>query len=791
MKEAIITSSVLILCIVLLRRLCKGRISAGLQYALWLLVAVRLIMPGITAVFPDLLPESGLSIMNVADKVETAVQDHIQPIELPVQINLNLSTGDLPFLNTNDGPTAVFVAGRIGWTWIDFFKGIWYFGMVVVCVWMTAVNIRFMHKLYKRRAEYMYDKEDGEQDYRLPVYLAKELPSPCLYGIPGRLAVYLPEDVADDKEKVRHILAHEYCHYKHRDVFWSMLRCILVTVYWFHPLVWLAAVLSKQDCELACDEAAIKALGEEERLAYGKTLVALITRKTRASDIVCAATTMTAGTESIKERVRRIAEKPRRLVIALVLALVAAGTAVVFTFTQAKAEGYPEGAFLIDGENSQMATTDCFQLMFPDSFIDKAYYRIVNSTDIVVYHKDSSREIGRFCRMTYGEATRLADMQEVALIKNYGANEGLRCYIAGEEYTQPKSQTQHYYTPDTPASENSSGREGVPGTDSNNGGTTGVPGTDSNHEETEGVPGTDSNSDGTTYLLEEHQVSSGGGLVPIPAPEEVEAKAEKMPYIEGSDLNSVNERRIEETPKFIPIESTGDTEDATNEEAGNAENNVSVEYLPAEQITVTGVPVDDAYCYLYVPADNTDADDSFRTELLQMNQILTELTESVTVLYLSTDSIQEILDVLIENRTPYVGDATKTSTIARTLPTTSDLSCQYVEMETDAEPYAVTIRYQKHVDNSTPIDDDILFMNAVLLFASIENVQQCNMRMQDMVTEYGAVGGLDLEYTAEGYSVISYEREEMEELFGTLYPCSETKDDFVDLYNRVLEYLKN
>ena len=45
MKEIIITASVLILCVMLIRHFFKGKISNRLQYALWLLVAVRLIIP--------------------------------------------------------------------------------------------------------------------------------------------------------------------------------------------------------------------------------------------------------------------------------------------------------------------------------------------------------------------------------------------------------------------------------------------------------------------------------------------------------------------------------------------------------------------------------------------------------------------------------------------------------------------------------------------------------------------------------------------------------------------------
>ena len=45
MKEILITSTVLILCVLLIRRVFREKISSRLQYALWLLVAIRLIVP--------------------------------------------------------------------------------------------------------------------------------------------------------------------------------------------------------------------------------------------------------------------------------------------------------------------------------------------------------------------------------------------------------------------------------------------------------------------------------------------------------------------------------------------------------------------------------------------------------------------------------------------------------------------------------------------------------------------------------------------------------------------------
>lgn len=758
MREAIITSSVLILCITLLRQLCKDRISACLQYALWLIVAVRLIIPGIAVVFPNILPKSDLSIMNAADRTVAAAQNYSAQTKA---LEDNITLGGLPFLTEDIEDSSAFgflSAGSMA-ALAHFLKGIWCLGILIAGVWMIAVNIIFMNKLRKSRIR--YEKEEFELPASLPIYMVKDLTSPCLYGLPGRQAIYLPEGVIEDEEKAKHILAHEYCHYRHRDVFWSALRCIILAVYWFHPLVWLAAVLSKQDCELACDEAAIRLLGEEERVAYGKTLVSLIIRKTKASDIVCAATTMTGGLESVKERVRRIAEKPHRLMIVMIPVIVVMGVAAVFTFTQAKE--VPDGAYILEGESSLTVTTDCFQVTFPDYFAKKVYYRGQNGTDIIVYHKDSDREIGRFCMLTYEEAVKLADEKEVILIGNYGANTALNSYIKGYDMMSHADVVMHEYTP--------AGADGAVG---------GVPGTDSNVEENNstylpnesitvmgqgenvateheytpaesdesaaGVPGTDSDNDETTYII--HDDSLGDAPV-IPAPEDVDSEFIELPY--------------KETPE----------NEATPHER-------STDYLPAERVVEIDIASDisENPCYLYIPADNSDADSKYQIELYGMNQKLIELADYVNVLSVSIESMQEVLDVMMENRTPYVGDSVKTSKIAGAIPTTAELGYQYLSMETTTEPYEVTLYYHLYGEFGRA-DSDMQFMGAVLMFASIENLEQCTIQIKD--TNNPILTEATTEY--------QYSREEMEELFGPLYPCSETKESFVDLYNRVLEYL--
>lgn len=700
MKEAVITSSILILCIAILRKFCRGRIRASIQYALWLLVAIRLMIPGIIRIFPNLLPESDFSILNLTDRIETAAEDYIPQPELPIQVTFPLS--GLPVLGgqSADGPTSVFLAGKIGWQWRDIFHNIWFLGVVVVGVWMLVVNIRFGRKLRKSRTHY------EQKNYKLPVYLVKDISSPCLYGVPGRQAVYLPEELAKDSEKKKHILTHERCHYKHGDVIWSALRCVLVTIYWFHPLVWVAAVLSKQDCELACDESAIRMLGEEERIAYGKTLVSLITRRTKASDIACTATTMTAGAKSIRERVQRIAAKPRRLVMVLLVVLAVTVIAVAFTFTKAKK--YPEGAYVLEEENSLTVTTGCFQITFPESFSGKACYQNLDDTNLAVYHRESGQEIGRFCAMSYEEAKKLSDEQEVIRIGDYGSNPALKRYM---EDTVTEHEYHSYFAPEERDE------------------TTYVI---NDSTENAGVAGTDSNS----------------GVGYIPAPEETEYHVEELPFVENNT--------------YLPEEE-------------------SVTYLPNEEIVITSIP-SKMPCYLYVPADYEETDAVILGELEAMNRELSGLVDSVRVFLMSVESVEAVLDTLTANRNSYVGDNTKTAGMAQALPVAEGLSYQRIEMQTTTEPYAVTLCYNMLTDDPAQIDTEIFFVDAALLFASIENLGQCSFRMIDREDTVAP--------EEESYEEITYEREDFEKLFGKLYPYSETKENLTELYNKVLEYLE-
>ena len=203
---------------------------------------------------------------------------------------------------------------------------VWSAGMAGVGAWFLFTNLRFARALRKARTPY------SVEGCRYPVYLVSALPSPCLFGV-LRPAVYLNEKALQSPDALRFVLAHEQTHARHLDPLWSLLRGVCLTVYWFDPLVWLAAVLSREDGELACDEGTLRALGADERAAYGKTLLALVPVCDKPQNPLLGATTMTSGKRSLKERVTCIAENRQAKAVAVfaAVALAAAVCAVSFT----------------------------------------------------------------------------------------------------------------------------------------------------------------------------------------------------------------------------------------------------------------------------------------------------------------------------------------------------------------------------------------------------------------------------------------------------------------------------
>ena len=335
MKEILLTSSALILALLALRQLFRRTVSRRMQYALWLLVLVRLLVPVNVGTLAH-------NVLSAAAPVQAVVEERLDTPVLYVQDGTERRPAQLlpgkesqgePLSPPSDAAQSapadeysIVTPTYRTVTLSEALTYVWYAGMAGVGAWFLFTNLRFARALRKARTPYRVE------GCRYPVYLVSALPSPCLFGV-LRPAVYLNEKALQSPDALRFVLAHEQTHARHLDPLWSLLRGVCLTVYWFDPLVWLAAVLSREDCELACDEGTLRALGADERAAYGKALLALVPVCDKPQNPLLGATTMTSGKRSLKERITRIAENRQAKAAAVfaVVALAALVCAVSFT----------------------------------------------------------------------------------------------------------------------------------------------------------------------------------------------------------------------------------------------------------------------------------------------------------------------------------------------------------------------------------------------------------------------------------------------------------------------------
>ena len=348
MKEILLTSSVLILALLILRQVFRNRISRRAQYALWLLVLVRLLVP-------VSLPGVTFSLLTAAEPVGQAVTQRLEgqmvyrrpleslPAEEPSESpapSVQPEAGAAPGGEASSAPEEPYhflpIVERVV-TAADLLTYLWIAGMAVMTAWLLATNLRFWRRLCKARTPY------SVEGCKYPVYRVEQgLSSPCLFGL-LRPAIYLTPAAAQTPERLRHVIAHESAHARHLDPLWALLRGVCLAVWWFNPLVWAAAIVSKADGELACDESALAALGPAERVPYGQTLLSLIPVHRGPGDLLLSATTMTAGKRQLKDRITRIAQGSQTRAAALFLAVGLAAVVCAVTFTGAKTGGTDAG----------------------------------------------------------------------------------------------------------------------------------------------------------------------------------------------------------------------------------------------------------------------------------------------------------------------------------------------------------------------------------------------------------------------------------------------------------------
>ena len=318
MLREVLTVSALILAVLLVRAIFKNRVPKRMVYALWLVVLVKLCLPGTLVSLPVLPAEEAAAPVQ---RVELPAQPlpAQQPAQAVTQPQTPVQQPVSPAQEAAEAPAKPLTAMQI-------FQIVLAGGSALLGLWLFGTWLVFTVRLHKSRR---FLGRHG----RTRIYTSSAVKSPCLAGLIP--AVYLTEDVLQT-DSTELILRHELTHLRHLDFLWSLCRTAAVIVYWWNPFIWLAAILSKRDAELACDEAVAAGLSDAQRLVYARAILAQAPRKAAALSL--------AG-PPVKERIVFLTRKQRTSVLCVVLALLLTVTATGCSFAELTARGEdPEAA---------------------------------------------------------------------------------------------------------------------------------------------------------------------------------------------------------------------------------------------------------------------------------------------------------------------------------------------------------------------------------------------------------------------------------------------------------------
>lgn len=288
----------LIVAALLLRLLLK-RAPKGLTLALWALVALRLILPVLPVSPVSLVPSAALLPERVEYAARPTIESGLPALDAAVNPVLGSSLAATPENSVNPMQIVLFLGGLV---WLAGAAGMLLYALVRLAL------------LRRRLAEAVPEGEG--------VWLCDGVASPFLLGL-IRPRIYLPATLPEAEKPC--VLAHEREHARRGDPLFKALGFLILAVYWFHPLLWLAYALFCRDLESACDERVIASLDPEARKAYARALVACGTERR-----VALTQPLAFGEGRVRDRVRAILSwrKPALwlLIVGVVLCAVLAVT---------------------------------------------------------------------------------------------------------------------------------------------------------------------------------------------------------------------------------------------------------------------------------------------------------------------------------------------------------------------------------------------------------------------------------------------------------------------------------
>ena len=309
-----VSGALLLLLILGLKPLYKNKFSKRWQYYIWIVVALRFLLP--------FTPDTTI-IGSLFEKFDTTAITNEIPTNPNVPVPADTGNSKAEPTQTNREITTAAMREPVDKYVCLFF------------IWSALALVLFVRKVTVYQGFIQYIKAGNKEvsdikilnllsdcEEKLKIKTRVELScnpliaSPMLIGF-FRPRIILPVGELEDKE-LSYIFVHELTHYKQRDMFYKWLIQIIVCVHWFNPFVYLLEKEVNKSCELSCDEKVLSVLDDKAKREYGDTLISFL-KSSNLYKSSLASVTLTEGAEQLKERLGAIMKfrKKSKVVIAI------------------------------------------------------------------------------------------------------------------------------------------------------------------------------------------------------------------------------------------------------------------------------------------------------------------------------------------------------------------------------------------------------------------------------------------------------------------------------------------
>jgi murein DD-endopeptidase MepM/ murein hydrolase activator NlpD len=264
-----------LVCLAATALLRRMHAPCALRWALWLVVAVRLLcpatlLPTVSVPMPTWAASqiSTLQISGLWEETPAVASDVADAVQSELAVQPDISINNRADRAASDAAsaanlTAAATGAQTSAPLVSLLALLWLGGAAFLlgrAVWQSTRLRRAVRTAWRERDEAL----------GLTYYTGSCVATPFVLGF-VRPRIYLPAGL--DEAARRHILLHERAHLRHGDHILRPIFYLAVCLHWFNPFAWLAFGCMRRDGESFCDESALHTLGDAQKRSYCESLL--------------------------------------------------------------------------------------------------------------------------------------------------------------------------------------------------------------------------------------------------------------------------------------------------------------------------------------------------------------------------------------------------------------------------------------------------------------------------------------------------------------------------------------